>query len=107
MIMSRSIPAARADEAHDASQLRRTRVRLGNEKLSRKSVLYFAWFVAFLVLIAAYGIERGGWVDELGFQNPPYMLSHFGKLTFPSYIAGWFFDQPVITHPPIHTYLIG
>jgi hypothetical protein len=46
-------------------------------------------------------------VDELGFQNPPYMLAHFGKLTFPSYVAGWFFDQPVITHPPIHTYLIG
>jgi hypothetical protein len=70
-------------------------------------VLYFAWFVAVLVLVAAYGIDRGGWVDELGFQNPPYMLAHFGKLTFPSYIAGWFFDQPVITHPPIHTYLIG
>jgi hypothetical protein len=100
MVMSRSIPAARADEAQ-------TRVQFGNEKVSRKSVLYFAWFVAFLVLVAAYGIDRGGWVDELGFQNPPYMLAHFGKLTFPSYIAGWFFDQPVITHPPIHTYLIG
>jgi hypothetical protein len=77
------------------------------EELSRKSVVFFAWFVAFLVLIAAYCIDRGGWVDELGFQNPPYMLAHFGKLTFPSYVAGWFFDQPVITHPPIHTFLIG
>jgi hypothetical protein len=65
--------------------------------------------VAFLVLAAAYCIDRvqGGWVDELGFQNPPYMLAHFGKLTFPSYTANWFYAQPVITHPPIHTFLIG
>ncbi len=70
-------------------------------------MVYFAWFVVSLVLVAAYCIDRGGWVDELGFQNPPYMLAHFGKLTFPSYVAGWFFDQPVITHPPIHTFLIG
>jgi hypothetical protein len=70
-------------------------------------VVAFAWFVAFLVLVAAYCIDRGGWVDELGFQNPPYMLAHFGKLTFPSYSASWSFDAPVITHPPIHTFLIG
>jgi len=98
---------ARPDEADDVSLLRQTRFNLGNETSSRKSVVFFAWFVAFLVLFAAYGIDRGGWVDELGFQNPPYMLAHFGKLTFPSYVAGWFFDQPVITHPPIHTFLIG
>jgi hypothetical protein len=98
---------ARPDEASDARLLRRVRFERQSEELSRKSVIYFAWFVAFLVLVAAYGIDRGGWVDELGFQNPPYMLAHFGKLTFPSYVAGWFFDQPVITHPPIHTFLIG
>jgi len=46
-------------------------------------VAIFACFVAFLVLVAAYATGRGGWVDELGFQNPPYMLAHFGKLTFP------------------------
>lgn len=67
----------------------------------------FAFFVALLVLIAAFGVDRQGWVDELGFLNPPYMLAHFGKLTFNSYAAGWFFDQPVITHPPIHTFWIG
>ncbi len=107
MVMSRSLPAALADEAHDAKRLRRTRVQLANETFSGKSVLFFAGFVAVLVLVAGYGIDRGGWVDELGLQNPPYMLAHFGKLTFPSYVAGWFFDQPVITHPPIHTYLVG
>ncbi len=97
----------RPDEAPVAGLARSTRSNRASEELNRKSVIFFAWFVAFLVLIAAYGIDRGGWVDELGFQNPPYMLAHFGKLTFPSYVAGWFFDQPVITHPPIHTFLIG
>jgi hypothetical protein len=63
--------------------------------------------VAFLVLVAAYGCDRGGSVDELGFQNPPYMLAHFGKLTFPSQAANWSFDLPNVTHPPIHTFLIG
>lgn len=75
--------------------------------MSRKSVVVFAWFVALLVLAAAYCCDRGGWVDELGFQNPPYMLAHFGKLTFPSYTANWFFDLPVITNPPIHSLWIG
>jgi hypothetical protein len=106
-MMSGDAQLARPDEAHHASMLRRARLKWNDEKLSRTSVIFFAWFVAFLVLIAAYGIDRGGWVDELGFQNPPYMLAHFGKLTFPSYVAGWFFDLPVITHPPIHTFLIG
>jgi hypothetical protein len=73
----------------------------------QQSVVVFAWFAAFLVLVAAYGSDRGGWVDELGFQNPPYMLAHFGKLTFPSQAANWSFDLPNVTHPPIHTFLIG
>jgi hypothetical protein len=63
--------------------------------------------VAFLTLVAAYGSDRGGGVDELGLQNPPYMLAHFGKLTFPADAANWFFDLPVIAHPPIHTLWIG
>lgn len=63
--------------------------------------------MAFLVLVAAYCCDRGGWVDELGLQNPPYMLAHFGKLTYPAFTANWFFDLPVISPPPIHSYLIG
>jgi len=77
------------------------------ETSGQSSVVGFACFVAFLVLVAAYATDRGGWVDELGFQNPPYMLAHFGKLTFPSQAANWSFDLPVVTHPPIHTFLIG
>ncbi len=46
-------------------------------------------------------------MDELGFMNPPYMFVHFGKLTFPAFWSNLFFDQPVITHPPIHTMWIG
>jgi hypothetical protein len=79
----------------------------GHRTSGQQSVVLFAGFVAFLVLTAAYGVERGGWVDELGFQNPPYMLAQFGKLTFPAYTANWSFDLPVITHPPIHTFSIG
>jgi hypothetical protein len=67
----------------------------------------FAWFVAFLVLVAAYCSERKGGADEVGLQNPPYMLAHFGKLTFPAYTAGWFFDLPVISPPPNHSLWIG
>ena len=70
-------------------------------------MVVFAWLVAFLALVAAYFSDRGGWVDELGFQNPPYMLAHFGRLTFPSQAANWSFDLPVVTHPPIHTFSIG
>jgi hypothetical protein len=79
----------------------------GTQHLRPKPVVAFAWFVAFLVLVAAYGIDRGGWVDELGLQNPPYMLAHFGKLTYPSFTASSFFDLPVISPPPIHSFLIG
>ena len=46
-------------------------------------------------------------MDELGFLNPPYMLAHFGKLTFPTYPHDMFFDLPVITHPPVHLTWIG
>ena len=85
----------------------RARSSRATQDLSRKSVVLFAWFVAFLVLVAAYCCDRGGWVDELGLQNPPYMLAHFGKLTYPSFTANWFFDLPVISPPPIHSFLIG
>ena len=70
-------------------------------------MIVFACFVAFLVLAGAYGSERGGWVDELGFQNPPYMLAHFGKMTFPTQTANWSYDLPNVTHPPNHTFWIG
>ena len=72
-----------------------------------KSILLLAFFVALLILISAYCTERGGGVDEPGFLNPPYMLAHFGKLTFPTYPHGTFFDVPVVTHPPMHLGWIG
>ncbi len=46
-------------------------------------------------------------MDELTFYNPSYMLAHFGKLTYPGYPHGIYFDEPVITHPPVHVGLIG
>jgi hypothetical protein len=73
----------------------------------RSSVLVFACFVTLLVLISAYCTDRNGAVDEPGFLNPPYMLAHFGRLTFPVFPYNGFFDLPVITHPPVHTAWIG
>lgn len=75
--------------------------------LTRKVVVCFACLVASLVLLEAYFSDRNGGVDELGLMNPPYMLAHFGKLTYTAYAASAFFDQPVIVHPPIHTMWIG
>jgi hypothetical protein len=72
-----------------------------------RSVLVFAGFVGFLILLSAYCTDRDGSIDELGFQNPPYMLAHFGKLTFPAYSHNAFFDLPVITHPSLHLEWIG
>ncbi|MEO8368588.1 MAG: hypothetical protein ABI806_05265 [Candidatus Solibacter sp.] len=76
-------------------------------RLRQISVLAFAGFVAVLVLLSAYFTERNGLVDEPGFLNPPYMLAHYGKLTFPTYPNGLFFDVPVVTHPPVHVAWIG
>ncbi len=73
----------------------------------RRCVFVFSCFVALLVLISAYCTDRNGTVDELGFLNPPYMLAHFGRMTFPVYPFHGFFDLPVITHPPVHTFWIG
>ena len=46
-------------------------------------------------------------MDELGFLNPPYMLVHYGHLTFPTFPHNGFFDLPVMTHPPMHLFWIG
>jgi hypothetical protein len=73
----------------------------------RRSVFLFACFVAALVLISAYCTDRNGVVDETGFLNPPYMLAHFGRLTFPVFPFNGFFNLPVITHPPVHLLWIG
>lgn len=73
----------------------------------RRSIFVFACLVALLVLISAYATDRNGSVDELGFLNPPYMLAHFGRLTFPVFPFNGFFDVPVITHPPVHLLWIG
>ena len=70
-------------------------------------VIVFASFVVLLVLIGAYCTDRDGAVDEPGFLNPPYMLVHYGHLTFPTYPHNGFFDLPVITHPPVHVMWIG
>src|ERR1019366_1457285 len=70
-------------------------------------VFVFACLVALLVLMGAYCTDRNGAVDEPGFLNPPYMLVHYGHLTFPTYPHNAFFDLPVITHPPVHTMWIG
>src|SRR5260370_16974745 len=72
------------------------------ETSGQSSVVGFACFVAFLVLVAAYATDRGGRGDALGFQNPPYMLAHFRKLTFPSPTAHPSFLPPRFTHPPTH-----
>jgi len=72
-----------------------------------KPVLLFACLVGLLILLSAYGTDRDGSIDELGFLNPPYMLSHFGKISFPTYPHNMFFDLPVITHPPVHLTWIG
>jgi len=72
-----------------------------------KSVLFFAAFVAILVLLSAYCTERNGLADEPGFLNPPYMVAHYGKLAFPTYPHNKYFDVPVITHPPMHVGYIG
>ena len=72
-----------------------------------KPVLLFACFVGLLILLSAFCTDRDGSIDEPGFLNPPYMLAHFGKLTFPTYPHNAFFDLPVITHPPVHLTWIG
>lgn len=69
----------------------------------RLSVLLFAIFIAALILLSAYFTDRNGWIDEIGLLNPPYMLAHFGKLSYPIYG----FDHSTIVHPPIHTGVIG
>ena len=73
----------------------------------KKSVLLFACFVSILILLSGYFIERNGLIDEPGFLNPPYMVAHYGKLTFPTYPHGIFYDVPVVTHPPMHVAWIG
>jgi len=77
------------------------------KSLESAPVIVFACLVAVLVLISAYCTDRDGAVDEPGFLNPPYMLAHYGHLTFPTYPHNAFFDLPVITHPPLHTMWIG
>ena len=72
-----------------------------------KLVLFFACFVGLLILLSAYCTERDGFVDEAGFQNPPYMLAHYGQLNFNAYSEIRYFGQPVITHPPVHVGWIG
>jgi hypothetical protein len=73
----------------------------------QRPVLAFGFFIAVLVILAAFFTDRNGDMDELTFYNPSYMVSHFGKWTYPGYAHRTYFDDPVITHPPLHVGLIG
>jgi hypothetical protein len=66
-------------------------------------VLIFAGFTALLVLLSAFFTPRNGDIDELGLFNPPYMMAHFGALSYPIY--GVF--KSTIVHPPVHLGVIG
>ena len=73
-------------------------------KRSREwAVLVFACFTAAWVAILAYGVYRGGGPDELGLYNPSYMVSHYGRATFPVFFR---YDATII-HPPLHSGTIG
>jgi hypothetical protein len=67
------------------------------------AVLVFACFTAAWVSTLAYGVYRGGGPDELGLYNPSYMVSHYGRATYPIFFQ---YDATII-HPPIHTGTIG
>jgi hypothetical protein len=77
------------------------------DQWSQTAVVWFACFVALLVVLLAFFTNRNGDVDELAMYNPAYMLAHYGKLTFPSYPHQSVFNDPVIVHPPVHLGLIG
>jgi hypothetical protein len=67
------------------------------------AVLVFACFTAVWVAILAYGVFRNGGPDELGLYNPAYMVSHYGRATYPIFFQ---YDATII-HPPLHTGTIG
>jgi hypothetical protein len=69
----------------------------------QKAVRAFAILIGIFVILSAFFVERDGKIDEIGLWNPPYMLSHFGKISYPIY--GFF--QSTIVHPPLHTGMIG
>jgi hypothetical protein len=83
-------------------------------KLERP-VVWFAVFAGLLVLLSAYSTARDGGsfgvdfgdLDELLMQNPPYMLAHFGSMTFPVFWFNRGFDRSMVANPPIHTGGIG
>ena len=77
------------------------------DRWSQPAVIVFACFVALLVVLLGFFTDRNGDVDELAMYNPAYMLTHYGKLTFPSYPYQEYFDDPVIVHPPVHVAFIG
>ena len=73
-------------------------------KRTRESaVLVFACFTALWVAMLAYGVDRGGGPDELGLYNPSYMVSHYGRATYPVFFQ---YDATII-HPPLHAGAVG
>jgi hypothetical protein len=67
------------------------------------AVLVFACFTAAWVATLAYGVDRAGGPDELGLYNPAYMVSHYGRATYPVFFQ---YDATII-HPPLHAGAIG
>lgn len=67
------------------------------------AVLVFACFAAAWVAILAYGVVRGGGLDELTLYNPSYMVSHYGRAAYPVFYR---YDATII-HPPLHSGAIG
>jgi hypothetical protein len=67
------------------------------------AVLAFACFTAVWVATLAYGVFRGGGPDEFSLYNPSYMVSHYGRATYPIFFR---YDATII-HPPLHAEAIG
>jgi hypothetical protein len=67
------------------------------------AVLLFACFTVAWVAILAYGVDRDGGPDEFSLYNPSYMVSHYGRATYPIFFR---YDATII-HPPLHAGTIG
>ena len=67
------------------------------------AVLVLACFTAAWGATLAYGVDRNGGPDELESYNPIYMVSHYGRATYPVFFQ---FDATIV-HPPLHSGVAG